>query len=170
VLEPLQHPPWLRLWAQGRGSLLNSGAFGLVFFVDLRVFMKTCGLLVFGLVFADFCLANCFFSNFTALLLFHFTTKRNLDVFLCKFAHFGLFRICLPAFIFHYLLVLCFLIFLPNSVGLASFVILPIFGLFFKLAGLFLQNSLASLACLICAFCCFRFLLSCGAFCSGFLM
>ena len=63
------------------------------------VFLKTCGLLAFGLVlinicffwacfFADFCTADCFFSNL-AILLFHFTAKRNLGLFLCKFAHFG---------------------------------------------------------------------------------
>jgi len=31
-----------------------------------------------------------FLSNFMAILLFQFTTKRNLGVFLCKLAHFGL--------------------------------------------------------------------------------
>jgi len=37
-----------------------------------------------------------------ALLLFEFTAKRILGVFLCKFAHLGLFfRICLPAFVFN---------------------------------------------------------------------
>jgi len=51
--------------------------------------------------FCRFLFADCFFSNFMTLLLFQFTAKRNLGVFLCKFAHFGLFfRIFLPAFIF----------------------------------------------------------------------
>jgi len=63
--------------------------------VELRVFfLKTCGLLVFGLVqlkfacflglvFAYFCVADCFFSNVVALLLFQiYTAKGILGVFL----------------------------------------------------------------------------------------
>ena len=72
-----------------------------LFFVELRVFLKTCGLLVFGLVLieiflffgfviADFCFKDCFFSNFMALLLFQFPANGILGVFLWKFAHFGL--------------------------------------------------------------------------------
>ena len=57
--------------------------------MELRVFLKTGGLLVFGLVlsaicllFAYFCFADCFFSNFMAFLLFQFTAKGILGVFL----------------------------------------------------------------------------------------
>jgi len=73
-------------------NLLFSPNLGL-FFVDLRFFLKTCGLLVLTkicLFFADFCNADCFFSNCITCLLFQFTEKQNLGVFLCKFAHFGL--------------------------------------------------------------------------------
>jgi len=62
-----------------------------LFFVELRVFLKTCRLLVFGLVlfeiclffglvFADVCFADCSFSNFEALLLFECTAKSVLGV------------------------------------------------------------------------------------------
>jgi len=68
------------------------------FFVDLRVFLKTCGLIVlikiclfFGLVFLQVsALRIALLSNFIAILLFEFTAKRNLGVLLCIFAHFGL--------------------------------------------------------------------------------
>jgi len=99
------------------------------FFVELRVFLKTCGLLVFGLVlienclfFADFCFADCFFSNFLALLLFQCTAKGILGVFLSKSAHFGLvFRICHPDFLFGFLADFSFCwIFLPTHFGLFS--------------------------------------------------
>jgi len=70
-------------------TLLFSREFGLVFFVELRFFLKTCGLLVFGLIlieiclfFTDFSFADCFFSYFMALFLFQFTTKGMFGVFL----------------------------------------------------------------------------------------
>jgi len=68
---------------------------GVVFFCeDLRVAF-------FGFVISQSCLfwacflqvsvlRIAFYKNCMALLLFQFTTKRNLDVFLCKFANFGL--------------------------------------------------------------------------------
>jgi len=57
------------------------------------MFLNTCGLLVFGLVlfeiflflglvFVDVCFADCSFSNFEALLLFEFTAKSVLGVYL----------------------------------------------------------------------------------------
>jgi len=62
-------------------------------------FLWSCGLLIFefvlfescllfALVFADSVQRIAFFSNCMALLLFQFTAKRNLSVFLCTFAHF----------------------------------------------------------------------------------
>jgi len=60
-------------------------------------FLKTCGLLVFGLVlikiclfFADFSFAHCFLFKFYVTFVLQFIAKRNLGVFLCKFAHFDL--------------------------------------------------------------------------------
>jgi len=53
-------------------TLRLSHEFGLVFFVYLRVFLKTCGLLVFGLVLIKFCLffLACFFRFLYCGLLF----------------------------------------------------------------------------------------------------
>jgi len=60
--------------------------------VDLRFFLRLAGCLFF---------ADCFFSNFMALLLFQFVAKQDLGVFLCKYSHFELvFQICLPVFTF----------------------------------------------------------------------
>jgi len=60
--------------------------------VDLR-FFKIGVLLVLALykigLFCKFLFADCL--NFMALLLFQSTAKGNLGVFLCKFAHLGLF-------------------------------------------------------------------------------
>jgi len=57
-------------------------------FLELRVFLKTCRLLVLGFVFlkiclffADFCFADVLFPNLLAILLFHFTSKGGLGVF-----------------------------------------------------------------------------------------
>ena len=53
------------------------------------VFLKTCGLLVFGLVlieiclfFADFCFVDCFFLKFYGIFHFEFAAKGILGVFL----------------------------------------------------------------------------------------
>ena len=66
-------------------------------FCQVAGFLKTCVLLVFGLVlfeiclfFTNLCFADCFFFKFSSLLKFQFTAKGNLGVFLWKFAHFGL--------------------------------------------------------------------------------
>jgi len=85
-------------------TLRSSREFGLVF-------LWNCGLLVFGLVlieiclfFADFSFADCFFSNFMALLLVQFTANGILGVFFENLLVLGLFfRICLSAFLFKFL-------------------------------------------------------------------
>jgi len=64
-----------------------------LFFCGVAGFLKTCGLLVFGLVlteiclffrvfFADFCFSDCFFFNFYGNFLFQFAPKSILGVFL----------------------------------------------------------------------------------------
>ena len=87
------------------------------FFVDLRFFMKTCRLLVFGLVLIKIAcflqvsvLRIDFLSNFMAILLFQCIAKRNLGVFLCIFAHFGLVLFGFASLFLYLinLLVLCF--------------------------------------------------------------
>jgi len=108
-------------------TLRFSRKFGLVFLWSCRFFLRTYGLLVFGLVlieiclfFADFCFADCFFSNFMAILLFESTAKSILGVFLRRFAHFGLvFRICHPDSLFDFPANFSFCwIFLPTHFGL----------------------------------------------------
>ena len=130
-----------------------------VLFVQLRFFFKACGLLVFALVvkwnlfvfwvcFLQISVLRiAFFSNFMALLLFQFTAKGILGVFLWKFPHFGLvFRICLPAFLFNFFADFFVLLnFHANGCWACFSVKLPVFGLFFKFTCLFLQNNLASL-------------------------
>jgi len=66
-----------------------SRKFGLVFFVELQVFLKTCGLLAFGLVlieiclfFADFCFTDCLFFKFYGNFVFEFTAESILGVLL----------------------------------------------------------------------------------------
>jgi len=68
-------------------------------------------------------------------------------MFLYKFAHFGLvFRICLPGFIFNLPTGFMFFEFsYQTHVGLFFSVKLPILGLFFNFACLFLHNNLPSL-------------------------
>jgi len=63
---------------------------GLLFLWICGFFGRLAGCLFLGLFVADFCIADCFFSNFMAILLFQSTAKRNLGGFLCKFDHFGL--------------------------------------------------------------------------------
>jgi len=86
----------------------QSCGFPACFFVELRIFSKACGLLVFGLALIEICLffgfVFCrflfcglfFFSNLMELLLFQFTAKDILGVLLWKFAHFGLVFLDLP--------------------------------------------------------------------------
>jgi len=61
------------------------------FFVELRVFLKTCGWLAFGLVlteiclfFEDFCFSDCFFFKFSRNFMFQFAHKGILGVFLWR--------------------------------------------------------------------------------------
>jgi len=101
-------------------TLRFSREFGLVCLWNC-VFFKTWGLLVFGfilieirlffgLVFRRFLFCGLlFFSNFMALLLFQFTAKGILGVFLYKFAHFELvFSNLPPCFLFNFLAVFSF--------------------------------------------------------------
>ena len=80
------------------------------FFVELRFFLKTCGLLVFGLVlieiclfFADFCFADCLFFKFYFCCL-----NLLLKAYWARFCEglliLGLFfRICHPDSLFDFL-------------------------------------------------------------------
>jgi len=73
-----------------------------LFFVDLRGFLKTFRLLVFGLVLIKiysffglvFCrclqIADCFFIKFHGQFPLSIYFKMKFGLFLCKFAHFGL--------------------------------------------------------------------------------
>jgi len=77
------------------------------FFEDLPVACFCWKLFTFGLVFRRFCYANCTFCELYGAFAFH--CKRNLGVSLRKFANFGLvLRICLPCFVFNFLLAFCF--------------------------------------------------------------
>jgi len=116
-------------WCQPCGFPAKLGLFfcGVAgFYEGLRVacFWACCkwNLLVFwACFFPDFCFVDCFFSNFTALLLFQFTAKGILGVLLWKFPHFGLVFSDLPPcfFCLIFLLILSFCwIFMPTDVGL----------------------------------------------------
>ena len=101
-----------------------------LFFCGVAFFLKTCGLLVFGLVLTKFCLffglflqicfSDCFFFKFCGYFLFQFAPEGILGAFLWKFGHFGLvFWICHRAFLFNLLADFSFCcIFLPTHVGL----------------------------------------------------
>ena len=98
-------------------TLRFSREFRFVFWwICLADCLKTCGLLDFGLVSIKFA---CFLQIFVLRIAFFFkvhgtfgvqlTAKRNLGMFLCKFAHFGLvFSIFPPIFLFNLPAVLCF--------------------------------------------------------------
>jgi len=129
-------------------TLRFSRKFGLVF-LWICGFFKTCGLLVFGLVLIEFCLffglflqisvlRIAFFSNFMALLLFEFTAKSILGVFLWSLLILGLFFwIFHPDSLFDFLANFSFCwIFLPTH-----------FRLVFRLNYLFLTYFSNSLAC-----------------------
>ena len=146
---------WLPSLCSVLPTLRFSREFGLAFFVELQLFLNTCGLFAFGLVFIEICLFFCRFL-FCRLLFFkcygtfavQFTAKGTLGVFLWKFSHFGLVFSDLPPWFF-----ICFscwffvLLNFPANTFCASFSVkLPI--LFFKLTCLFLQNNLASLVVL----------------------
>jgi len=137
-------------WLPVLPALRFSREFGLVF-CGFAFFLKNCGFLVFiknclffGLVFCKFCCRLLF------QIIWHFccfNLQRNLAMFLYKFAHFGLvFRICLPGFIFNLPTGFMFFEFsYQTHVGLFFSVKLPILGLFFNFACLFLHNNLPSL-------------------------
>ena len=151
-------------------TLRFSREFGLVFFVDLRLFWRLAACLFLGMFWLKFaCFLGLFFCSFLFcgflfFFKFHgtfalqFTSKQNLGVFLCKFAHFGLvfsdFPRCLcikltRCFIF-------FWIFLTSANWACFSVKLPIWGLFSKFSCLFLQHILASLPWRNqCCHCCF---------------
>ena len=121
------------------------------FFVQLRVFLKTCGWLVFGLVlteiystcflglfFADFCFSDCFFFKFYGNFMFQFAHKGILGVFLWKCGHFGfVFRIC------HHV----FLLNLPADFSFCCIFLLTHVGLVFRSKYLFLACFSYFLAC-----------------------
>jgi len=103
-----------------------------LFFVELRVFLKTCGLLVFGLVLVEICLffglVFCrfqfcrllFFKFYGTLCCFNLLLKAYWACFYKILVIFGLFfRICLPAFSFNFVADFSFCwIFMPTPVGL----------------------------------------------------
>jgi len=102
----------LFLWSCGFFEDLQVTCFWVCFNWNLFVFW-TCFLQISVLRIA-------FFSNFVALLLFQFTAKGILGVFLWKLLIFSLiFRVCLPAFLFNFVadFSLCW-IFLPTHVEL----------------------------------------------------
>jgi len=135
-------------------EVVNSSVANLAFFsrswacfsVELRVFLKTCGLLVFGLVlieiclfFAEFCYTDCFISQ----IIWHFCRfnlllKAYWACFCENLLILGLFfRICHPDFMFDFLADFSFCwIFLPT-----------LFGLVFQLNYLFLACFSNVLAC-----------------------
>ena len=121
-------------------EVVNSSVANLAFFsrswacfsVELRVFLKTCGLLVFGLVLIEVCLF--FWACFLQIsvlgiaffqILWHFCCLNLLLKVYCaclceNMLILGLFfRICHPDFLFHFLANFSFCwIFLPTHFGL----------------------------------------------------
>jgi len=103
-------------------TLWFSREFGLVFF-EVAGFLKTCGLLVFGLVlteiclffglvFADFCFLIAFSSNFMAILCFNFLQKAYCACFCENLVILDLFfRIATLLFYLNYLLIFLFVAF-----------------------------------------------------------
>jgi len=69
---------------------------GLVFLWSCVFFERLAGCLLLGLFLADFCFADCFFSNFMSLLLFQFIAKGKLGVFCENLLILGLFFSDLP--------------------------------------------------------------------------
>jgi len=122
--------------------------------------LKTCGLLVFGLVLIEICLFfGLVFCRFLFCglpffqILWHFyclnlLLKACWACFCEDLLILGLcFRICHPDSLFDFLANFSFCwIFLPTHFGLVFSVKLPIFGLLFKFTCLFLENNLASLS------------------------
>jgi len=128
-----------------------------LFFVELRVFLKTCGLLVFGLVLIEiFCflglllqisvLRIAFFQILWHFCCFNFLPMAYWACFCENLLILGLFfRIFHRDFLFDFLADFLFCwIYLPTHFGLV-FGLNYLFGLFFKFTWLFLQNNLASL-------------------------
>jgi len=88
-----------------------------------------------------------FFSDFMALLVFQFTTKRNLGMFLYEFAPFGLaFADLLPCIVYNLPAGFLFCsVILPKVFWACFSVKLSILGLIFRVSCLHLQNNLAPL-------------------------
>jgi len=116
------------------GSFANLAVFPQIwasFFVGLRFFLKTCRLLVFGLVliehclflglfFADFCFADCFFQILWHFCCLNLLLKPYWACFCEDLLILGLFfRICHPDSVFDFLANFSFCwIFLPTHFGL----------------------------------------------------
>ena len=124
------------------------------FFVKLRFFLKTCGLLVFGLVlieicffFADFCFADCFFFKFYGTFAVSIYCWKHIGRVFVKICSFWACFLVLPPCCFIWFSCWFFVLLnFPANVFWACFSVkLPIFGLFFKFTCFFLQNNLASL-------------------------
>jgi len=117
-------------WELHSNSAANIAVFPRIwacFFCGGAGSLKTCGLLVFGLVlteiclfFADFCFCDCFFFKFYGNFIFQFAPKGILGVFLWILGHFRLvFSDLPPCFLFKLLADFSFCcIFLPTHVGL----------------------------------------------------
>ena len=93
------------------------------FFVELRFFLKTCGLLVFGLVFCRFLFFLIAFSSILMeIFCFNLLLKAYWTCFCENLIILGLFfRICYHTFLFNLLAAFSFwCIFLPTHVGLVS--------------------------------------------------
>ena len=135
-----------------------SREFGLVFLWICAFFWRLAGCLFLGLCwlkfacslglfFADFCIADCFFIKFHghfALSIYSKTKFGRVFVYICSYwAFFGFASLFLH--LTNLVVLWVFFIFLPNARWACFSVKLPILGLFFKFACLFLKNSLASL-------------------------
>ena len=143
------------------GFTANSG----FIFVELRFFLKTCGLLVFGLVlfeiylfsgiwnwnllvcFSQICLLRiAFFRIVWHFCCFNYCLRHIGRVFMkiCLFWVCFL-RICLPTVYLIFLLIFRFVELSCQSMLGLFYGLIHDFGLFFKSTCLFLQNNLASL-------------------------
>jgi len=139
-------------------TLRFSREFGLVF-LWICVFLKICGLLVYGLVLIEiFLVFGLVFCRFLLCGLLFFKIFGTFAFLIYCLRHFGRvfvkicsFWACFFGFAtrnFYLIFLLIFdLLHFPASAFWACFSVkLPIFGLFFKFTCLFLQNTLASLS------------------------
>jgi len=127
----------------GRLSVANLALFPRIwacFFCGVAFFLKTCRLLVLiqiCLFSADFCFADCFFSNFMALCCFNLLPKAYWACFCKNLLILGLFfRIYHPDLLFAFLGDFSFCYFRANA-----------FGLVFRFNYLFLACFSNLLAC-----------------------